>query len=231
MKRSIALGSLLGLVLLGSACGAGAELQSASTANSLPPATQPETNETARTDDVTATASPGLDVTVDDSGVSVDADGVDVTLDGSGVDVNLDADLDADLDDSVVDTESTQPPDTTNTEPSDDDTMDGLIFSGDDQQIDADCAGGAATVSGDWNTIILSGTCEKVEVLGSDNTISVETVSTLSVAGYWNSIDASMVGVITVNGGDNTITWGAGINGGTPKVTAVDDYNVITRAR
>jgi Protein of unknown function (DUF3060) len=214
MKRSIALGSLLGLVLLGSACGAGAELQSASTANSLPPATQPETNETARTDDVTATASPGLDVTVDDSGVSVDADGVDVTLDGSG-----------------VDTESTQPPDTTNTEPSDDDTMDGLIFSGDDQQIDADCAGGAATVSGDWNTIILSGTCEKVEVLGSDNTISVETVSTLSVAGYWNSIDASMVGVITVNGGDNTITWGAGINGGTPKVTAVDDYNVITRAR
>jgi Protein of unknown function (DUF3060) len=233
----IGLVSLLGVTVL-SACGAGAELQSESTRDSTTTVAVPVAADDSATTEVRTTSSAPTTTTqldVDDSSgkITIDGTGVDVATDGVGVDISTDG-VSVDVSTDGTDfTTTVAGADDAHTGSANDDagTLDGLVFSGDDQTIEADCAGGSATVTGYWNTITLTGSCESVEVSGGDNTITIEAASALTIAGYWNTVDVTTIGSITVDGGDNTVNWVEGLDGGTPKITAADDFNTIVRVR
>lgn len=74
------------------------------------------------------------------------------------------------------------------------------------------CAGRDVIVDGEGVVAELSGSCGKLTVKGTGNTVTVEKVA-----------------AITVSGTANVVTWGSATGGGEPKVTNSGTGNTVTR--
>lgn len=87
-----------------------------------------------------------------------------------------------------------------------------LNLLGPGQQRAVDCGGNAVQITGNDGNITLEGTCREVTLVGNDNLIQIETV-----------------GVISVTGNDNQITWASGMNNTSPQVSRSGNDNVVSQ--
>lgn len=89
-----------------------------------------------------------------------------------------------------------------------------LNLLGSNQQRSVNCNSDAVQITGNRSTITLEGTCSEVTLVGNDNVIQTKTV-----------------GIISVTGNNNQVTWSNGVNGGTPRISRSGNDNVITQAK
>jgi hypothetical protein len=75
----------------------------------------------------------------------------------------------------------------------------------------------------------LSGSCETVDISGAYNTVRIGSSQTILVAGNANEVRVDTTDRITVDGAYNTVLWGSGSNGGTPKITSNNSSNEVKR--
>ena len=204
------LATIAGLTLLASACGTSADLRSSSPTSDqvvLPTTVEPSPSDSdGATNDTDAADRSAGDASIDISGggVRVEADG-----DSAGIDVT------ADTDDPV-----TAGVDATGADA-------GVYLVGTGLVKTADCAGGGAAITGTDNTFTLSGTCAAVLVLGSGNTVTIDTAAAVVIEGIENDVTIASVGEITVAGSDNDVVWTTGVDGEPPTVTDMTGMNTI----
>jgi hypothetical protein len=74
------------------------------------------------------------------------------------------------------------------------------------------CGGDTLRITGQKNTVTVTGECRKVDVSGTGNTVSIESVMAIEVTGT-----------------NNRVTWQRALNGDDPRVS-VTGHNTVTRA-
>lgn len=75
------------------------------------------------------------------------------------------------------------------------------------------------------------GACAKIVINGGDNTLSIESVKSLSVTGTDNTIDIGAVDQIAVTGVDNKITYRRALTGKLPKLSILGTGNAVSRIK
>jgi hypothetical protein len=75
------------------------------------------------------------------------------------------------------------------------------------------------SVNTDENTLTFVGTCDRIDVNGGDNRLTIESVKTLALNGDNNK--AAVVGVdsISMNGNDNRVSYKKGLSAAKPKIS------------
>lgn len=76
----------------------------------------------------------------------------------------------------------------------------------------------------------LVGTCDKVAVTGSMNTLVIEAGKNLSVTGSKNEITIDKIDKIAVLGALNRVIYGSGLSRDAPKVASIGKGNVVRKA-
>lgn len=199
--------ALLGVVLLTSACGVGAQVEEADGGAGL----------TVNDDGVSAEGN-GAELDVNDDGVSAKAGSAEVSVNDDGVSVGA-----GEGDDDFAPAPDASDPDTS--EPDTNDPGKNVTINGDSQITEADCDGKAALISSDFSSVTLTGSCTSIQISGDSNIIYIDTAQEITVAGEFNNVESKMVGALVVEGESNTISYGAGLDGGTPDITNTSDYN------
>jgi len=88
------------------------------------------------------------------------------------------------------------------------------------------------SINASGGTFTLTGTCDKVGINGSSNTVTIESVKKLGVNGASNKADVGAAEKIGVAGSSNTITYKTGLGGkGKPKVGSVGVGNKVTQVK
>lgn len=75
------------------------------------------------------------------------------------------------------------------------------------------------------------GACTKIVLNGGDNTLSIESVKSLSVTGTDNTIDIGTIDSLSVTGVDNKITYRSGITSKLPKLSILGTGNQVSRLK
>ena len=71
-----------------------------------------------------------------------------------------------------------------------------------------DCSKDAAlVVSGAKNTITLTGACKSIEMTGTGNSLTVESVERLEINGTENTVAAVALSAVELTGVKNKVTW------------------------
>ena len=102
-----------------------------------------------------------------------------------------------------------------------------ISVTGNKQSGTKDCAGGAATIAGNSNTLTLKN-CATVSVMGNKNTLTLEGTSKLEVPGNNNTVNAGTVSSINTMGNDNTDTYTPGAGGKKPSISNLGSRNKIS---
>lgn len=91
-----------------------------------------------------------------------------------------------------------------------------------------DCGqGGKVAINGARNDIRLTGTCARVIVGGTGNTVTAVTVTALAVTGAANTIAVDAAAKVALGGTRNRVTWRSGKR---PRVSATGIENTVARA-
>jgi Protein of unknown function (DUF3060) len=88
-----------------------------------------------------------------------------------------------------------------------------LVFTDSAKDLSAACAGRPVMLRGSQNRVHLTGDCPTVEIVGSQNTVSVERVDEITVTGSFNHVD-----------------WASGINRSQPAVHSTGTDDVVQHA-
>ena len=95
-----------------------------------------------------------------------------------------------------------------------------------------DCAKDpVASFTGASANVKFVGTCDKIEINGSDGTFTIEAVKKLLVNGSTNKVEVGAADKISVVGAANVVTYKKGLSSAKPKVSAVGAGNKVSRAQ
>ncbi len=95
-----------------------------------------------------------------------------------------------------------------------------------------DCASDPkVNVSYSGGTFTFTGTCEEVNVSGSNVKVKAENVDTLNVNGDKNSVATNVLGAVNINGTSNKVTYKKPKTGKKPAVASNGTRNGVTKVK
>ncbi len=86
-------------------------------------------------------------------------------------------------------------------------------------------------VMGNGNTLTVTGACDRVAVMGNQNTVVVASSKTVAVTGNENTATVDSSDEITNQGKKNTITWKRGVGPKDPTVKDRGKGSAISKAK
>src|SRR5690242_8168497 len=95
-----------------------------------------------------------------------------------------------------------------------------------------DCAKDpVVNVTGNDNTLTVTGPCTTLNVTGNHNTLTVASVATLNVHGNTNTTTVTAVDTINAYGNQNKVTWTKGVTGKKPTLNNLGTDNKVGPAK
>jgi hypothetical protein len=95
--------------------------------------------------------------------------------------------------------------------------------------IEMDCAKlGTISLSKGKSTYKIAGTCTKISVASSENTLLIENAKNLAITGSKNRIAIGKTDKIAVMGTSNTLTYEGGLTLAAPKIAVIGKGNTVT---